>query len=222
MHLWSVAFYWWLQCSWCYVSRMQRKVLFLKFGFPAQCPPGIQKKSRTYEYSCMQFFLSKLKILLRWHYVSWNRRWAETAIQKLRWTTDLFTSPGLDRRVVLILREHRKTSNGPYATVKAPCLWISIYVIFAAVLASACVKHTCTVAIGKPEWQVRKASHCGSKQQQWSHATITLLLLVRATYLWVLFFAHIPFVVNHTFNATTTERLQQSILKVGKIYNIEM
>jgi len=38
---------------------------------------------------------------------------------------------------------------------------------------------------------------------------ITLLLLVRATYLWVLFFAYIPFVVNHTFNATPTERLQQ-------------
>jgi len=30
---------------------------------------------------------------------------------------------------------------------------------------------------------------------------ITLLLLVRATYIWVLFFAHIPFVVNRTFNA---------------------
>jgi len=37
---------------------------------------------------------------------------------------------------------------------------------------------------------------------------ITLLLLVYATYILVLFFAHIPFVVNHTFNATLTERLQ--------------
>jgi len=27
--------------------------------------------------------------------------------------------------------------------------------------------------------------------------------------IWVLFFAHIPFVVNHTFNATPAERLQQ-------------
>jgi len=34
---------------------------------------------------------------------------------------------------------------------------------------------------------------------------ITLLLLVRATYIWVLFFAHIPFVVNHTFNATPNQ-----------------
>jgi len=34
-------------------------------------------------------------------------------------------------------------------------------------------------------------------------------MLVRATYVWVLFFAHIPFVVNRTFNATPTERLQQ-------------
>jgi len=64
------------------------------------------------------------------------------------------------------------------------------------------------VAIGKPERQVRKASHCGSKQQQRSHAMITLLLLVCTTYVWVLFFAHIPFVVNRTFNATPIERLQ--------------
>jgi len=45
--------------------------------------------------------------------------------------------------------------------------------------------------------------------QQRLHAAITPLLLVRATYTWVLFFAHIPFMVNHTFNATPTERLQQ-------------
>jgi len=32
----------------------------------------------------------------------------------------------------------------------------------------------CTVAIGKPERQARKASHCSSKQQQRSHAVITL------------------------------------------------
>jgi len=31
---------------------------------------------------------------------------------------------------------------------------------------------------------VRKASHCGSKQQLSSHVMITLLLLVRATYMW--------------------------------------
>ena len=38
---------------------------------------------------------------------------------------------------------------------------------------------------------------------------ITLLLLLRATYIMVLFFTHIPFVVNHTINATPPERLQQ-------------
>jgi len=37
---------------------------------------------------------------------------------------------------------------------------------------------------------------------------ITLLLLVWATYIWVLFFTHIPFVVNCTMNATPTERLE--------------
>jgi len=30
-------------------------------------------------------------------------------------------------------------------------------------------------------------------------------------YIWVLFFEHIPFVVNRTFNATPTERLQQHL-----------
>jgi len=55
-------------------------------------------------------------------------------------------------------------------------------------------------AIGKPECQVRKASHCGCKQKYRSPDEITLLLLVRATYIWVLFFAHIPLVVNRKFN----------------------
>ena len=40
-------------------------------------------------------------------------------------------------------------------------------------------------------------------------AAITILLLARATYIWVLLFAHILFVADHTFNATPTERLQQ-------------
>ena len=65
------------------------------------------------------------------------------------------------------------------------------------------------VAIRKPEQQVHKASHYGSKQQ-WRWCTAFLLLLpARATYIQVLFFAHIPFVVDPTFNAMPTERLQQ-------------
>jgi len=39
----------------------------------------------------------------------------------------------------------------------------------------------CIVAIGKPKWQVCKASHSVSKQQQRSPYAITLLLFVRAT-----------------------------------------
>jgi len=47
------------------------------------------------------------------------------------------------------------------------------------------------VAIGNPERHMRKALHCGSKQQQSSHAMITLLLLVRATYMYgVVLHAH--------------------------------
>jgi len=34
-------------------------------------------------------------------------------------------------------------------------------------------------------------------------------LLARATHIMVLFFTHIPFMVNHTINATPPERLQQ-------------
>jgi len=34
-------------------------------------------------------------------------------------------------------------------------------------------------------------------------------MLVHVTYIYVLLIAHIPFVVNRTFNATSTERLQQ-------------
>ena len=45
----------------------------------------------------------------------------------------------------------------------------------------------------------------------WQQAIIeiTLLLHVHATCICVLLFVHVPFVVNRTFNATPTERLQQ-------------
>jgi len=65
------------------------------------------------------------------------------------------------------------------------------------------------VAIGNPERHVCKASHRGSKQQYRSFSQSLLLLLARATYIMVLFFTHIPFVVNHTINATLPERMQQ-------------
>jgi len=65
------------------------------------------------------------------------------------------------------------------------------------------------VAIGNPERHVRNASHRGSKQQYRSCSQSHLLLLARATYIMVLFFTHIPFVVNHTINTTPPERLQQ-------------
>ena len=41
-----------------------------------------------------------------------------------------------------------------------------------------------------------------------------LLLLARLMYIMVLFFAHIPFVVNHTINATPPERLQHAKGKI--------
>jgi len=69
-------------------------------------------------------------------------------------------------------------------------------------------------AIGKPDQQVRKASHCGSKLQWWTHAMVNSnIACLCHIFLWLLFFAHIPFVVNRTFIATPTERLQQKELK---------
>ena len=50
-------------------------------------------------------------------------------------------------------------------------------------------------------------SHVNISKATTSHAL--KLLLVRATYIMVLFFTHIPFMVNHTTNAAPPERLQQ-------------
>jgi len=57
------------------------------------------------------------------------------------------------------------------------------------------------VAIGNPERHVRKASHCGNKEQQSSvHMPWSLYHCLFAPHVcMVLFFVHIPFVVNHTF-----------------------
>ena len=44
----------------------------------------------------------------------------------------------------------------------------------------------------------------------------SIILLVPATFVWVLFFAHISLVVNRTFNATPAERLQQYCAELNK------
>jgi len=49
---------------------------------------------------------------------------------------------------------------------------------------------TSSVAIGKPERHVLEDLQCGSMQQQSSHATITVLLLVRSTYMGVVLRSH--------------------------------
>jgi len=49
-----------------------------------------------------------------------------------------------------------------------------------------------------------------SNSRDYPMRSLLLLLLVCTTYIWVLFFAHIPFVVNRAFNATPAERLQHS------------
>jgi len=64
------------------------------------------------------------------------------------------------------------------------------------------------VAVGNPEGHVRKASH-------WQQATIEIMrrnqsIIGCACHICILLlFAHIPFMVNHTFNPTPPESLQQ-------------
>jgi len=59
----------------------------------------------------------------------------------------------------------------------------------------------------------------------WRQATIEIMrrnhsiIACSRHILWVLFFAHIPFVVNRTFNATSTDRLQQSTANINSFLN---
>ena len=76
------------------------------------------------------------------------------------------------------------------------------------------------VAIGNPERHMRKASHCGSKQQENSHTMITLLLLVRATYMYgIVLHAHPVRGESHNQRNTTgevaTEVSQLVVQEVG-------
>jgi len=65
------------------------------------------------------------------------------------------------------------------------------------------------VVTGNPERHVRKASNRGCKQPRRSCFAISLIIAwSRHAYIF-LFFARIPFMVNHTINATPPERLQQ-------------
>jgi len=66
-----------------------------------------------------------------------------------------------------------------------------------------------SVAIGNPSGMCAKLRTVVASNNRDHAPQSLLLLLARATYIMVLFFTHIPFVVNHTINATPPERLQQ-------------
>jgi len=70
--------------------------------------------------------------------------------------------------------------------------------------------HPCvsTVAIGDPSGMCAKLRILAASNNRDHTLQSLFLLLVSATYIMVLFFTHIPFVVNHTINATPPERLQ--------------
>jgi len=80
------------------------------------------------------------------------------------------------------------------------------------------------VVIEKLEWQVREASHCGSKQQSIEimhrNHSISIIACSCSIYTWVSYFTHIPFfVVYRTFNTTLMERLQQNLYCAAAILN---
>jgi len=82
---------------------------------------------------------------------------------------------------------------------------------------NVCLWQQATIEITKPLLSpLVSTANCSLASQALLEVTrldhsirIALLLLVCATYILVLFFTHIPFVVNRTMNATPTERLQQ-------------
>jgi len=122
---------------------------------------------------------------------------------------------GVTLRVHLIRGElHiQHNANWEFATTSLPFCDEPHWSHFPFVKAAPGMTFTCRsqyhiVAIWKPEEQVCKASHCDKKQQYRSHVVLTLSLLVRTTYIWMLFFKHILFVENHSLNVMPTERLQ--------------
>ena len=56
---------------------------------------------------------------------------------------------------------------------------------------------------------VQSFTQCQQATTEITLCDYSVIVCSRHMYIWVLFFAHIPFVVNHIFNATSAERLQQ-------------
>jgi len=74
------------------------------------------------------------------------------------------------------------------------------------------LSHSC--CCDRKSWAACAKLHTVAASNNRVHAPQSLLLLLaRATHI-VLFFAHIPFVVNQTINATPPERLQQCQCKL--------
>ena len=67
--------------------------------------------------------------------------------------------------------------------------------------------------VGLEDWKDKRA-----KLGTWSHAVLTLLLLVRATYWQVLLLAHTPFVVHHACDARQPSLQKHAILKQTNVF----
>ena len=78
-----------------------------------------------------------------------------------------------------------------------------------------------SVAIWKAKRHVRKALHCGSKQQEFAWRDYSITACSRHIYM-VLFFTYILFVLNHAFSATPAERLQQHHLLLNKPHQLHV
>ena len=122
------------------------------------------------------------------------------------------TSTGYSRKVLFNTQQHRQLQilqNSSMGTT-AHRHYIK-FLLFPWVYYMSCICYffhalQSIVAIENPEWHMFKASHCSSKEQLSSHAMITLLLLVRATYMYgVVLHAHPVRGESHNQRNTTGE-----------------
>jgi len=87
-------------------------------------------------------------------------------------------------------------------------------------LCEGCTRHDLHILVTAPFCCDRKARAASAQSfTLWQQATIeitchdhSIIACSHHIYIWVLFFAHIPFVVNHTFNATPMEKLRTTIV----------
>jgi len=89
-------------------------------------------------------------------------------------------------------------------------------------------RHDLHILVTTPFCCDRKSrAACAQSFTPWEQATTEImpaisLTIAHATHMMVLFFTHIPFLVNHTINATLPERLQQWPIRSDSFFKHDM